>query len=256
MDQELGILAFQTRRMGSDAALDYIKESILPVVESSSPDIVVMPEKWVTEPFSQDSEMLGSIISSFAEMSEEHECVIVPGSFSVRRNQGLYNTSPAVSSGKVLGWQDKISLFRDEKKNYTPGQDCKIFSGSGIRFTISVCYDSDFPYYSRIAAMNGSDIMLNPALIHHDFREMWRLYIQARSLENRLPFVAVNSLSDPFLGGSMIVGIEKYMFGARLKTELAGDKRYFLARISTEGLRELRAERLSEDPGTYGIRKD
>lgn len=254
MVSELDVLAFQTRRMVLADTESYILNEIAPTMREKAPDIMVLPEKWMTAPLKDGSEELMKSLAPFLDLSRETDSLIVPGSFSILRDGGLFNSSPAISDGKILGWQDKISLFRDEKKKYAPGRECRIFKHKNLAFTISVCYDSDFPYYSRLAAKGGSEVMLNPALIHRDFHDMWRLYVEARAIENRLPFVSVNSLSDPFNGGSMIVGPEKYLFGAKLNTRTFDHSAYFTGTLDISNLKELREERLAEDPGYYGFR--
>lgn len=251
---EIRILAFQTRRMSYDEAIGYLERTLTEALSSNDHDIVVLPEKWVNDIMDSESEKLIRILDFFRDLSQRHGSIIVPGSFSVSRDGELFNSAPVIYSGKVLGWQDKISLFRKEKDSYTSGKEAMLFDSGEMKFGVSVCYDSDFPYYSRIAAIKGAEMMINPALIHGDFHDMWKIYIEARSLENRLPFISINSLSEPFRGGSMISVPTRYMFGAKLSTESYGNSETIRRTISIEGLREMRRERIDEDPGTYAFR--
>ncbi len=255
MTRELDIIALQTRRMTLSDSMMYLINDFTHELEGKTADFIIMPEKWIDEVFEEDSLNLKKIIRFFQEFTEKNRATIIPGSFSVKRDEGVFNSAPVISRGEILGWQDKISLFSREKESYTPGTEAKLFELPGLKFTVSICYDSDFPYYSRLAAINGSEIMFNPALIHKDFHDMWKIYVEARALENRLPFVSVNSLSDPFGGGSMISVPEKYLFGAKLKTRTYGEKELITEKISLDGISELREARLEEDPGSYGLRE-
>lgn len=250
---DVSVTVFQTRRMTADRAMEYLSGTVLPEIERRKSDFLVMPEKWVTDQFSTDSGTLDDILSFFMDISESAGTTSVPGSFSVRRGDKLYNSAPVISEGRIMGWQDKISLFRQEKSSYTAGSSTGVFSVNGMKVSVSVCYDSDFPYYARMAALNGSEIMFNPALIHGDFHDMWKIYIEARALENRIPFVSVNSLSEPFRGNSIISLPERYMFGAKLNTRVLGKDPAISVTLSLDGLAELRRDRLNEDPGEYRL---
>ncbi|AKA48690.1 hypothetical protein IX51_05795 [uncultured archaeon] len=256
MTDTLSIVGLQTRRKSLNDAMMYLVNEFTEDLTGKDPDFVVMPEKWITDTLDADSEELGKILLFFREFSEKTGSTIIPGSFSVKREDGLFNSSPVISEGKLLGWQDKISLFSREKETYASGTRAMIFENLDLKFSVAICYDSDFPYYARLAAMRGSELMLNPALIHKDFHDMWKIYIEARSLENRLPFVSINSLSDPFLGNSLIAVPRKYMFGAKLKTKSYGDAHVITETLNIDGLRDMREERLGEDPGSYYLAED
>lgn len=256
MKGEVEIVAFQTRRRSLSDSVDYLYSDFTGVMKDKKADFVIMPEKWIDTEFRENSAELERILDFFRKFTENNGNTIIPGSFSLRRGKELYNSAPVISHGKILGWQDKISLFSREKEIYTAGKTMRIFDAQGIRFSVSVCYDSDFPYYTRMAAMNGSEIMFSPALIHKDFHDMWKIYIEARALENRIPFVSINSLSEPFNGGSMISVPVKYMFGAKLETRSFGSNEIIDEEIVLDGLAELRKARLEEDPGSYRFPKD
>lgn len=255
MNDSVDIVAFQTRRMSLADSISYLENLFSREMKDRNADFIIMPEKWIDTEFMEYSESLSNILQFFMDFSKRSGNTVIPGSFAVKRSNGLFNSSPVISGGEILGWQDKISLFSREKERYTPGNRTEVFEAQGLKFTVSVCYDSDFPYYTRMAALEGSEIMFSPALIHKDFHDMWKIYIEARALENRLPFVSINSLSDPFNGGSMISVPVRYMFGAKLSTKSYGENEVIEERVSLEGLRELREARLKEDPGSYGFRK-
>lgn len=250
----LDIMAFQTTIMPYSEAMDYLVKKVEHEVRNNSPDFIVLPEKWISDILPEDSDELSGLLDYFCSISRETGAAIIPGSLSVQRENGLFNSSPVIVDGKTAGWQDKVSLFRREKEKYAPGRSAMTFKYGHLKFAVSVCYDSDFPYYTRMAALNGAEIMINPALIHGEFHDMWKIYIEARSLENRMPFISVNSLSEPFRGGSMFAVPVRYMFGAKLKTESFGEATFIHRAVDTEGLLELREERLLEDPGSYGFK--
>ena len=46
-------------------------------------------------------------------------------------------------------------------------------------------------------------VIFNPSLIRKDFHREWHLYVKTRSLENRIPVISINSISDDFMGEAM-----------------------------------------------------
>ena len=71
----------------------------------------------------------------------------------------------------MVGYQDKIVPFNREKSRITPGRVMKVFSGEDLTFSVPVCYDLDFPFFSKISSLNGVRIIFNPSLIRGDFHE-------------------------------------------------------------------------------------
>ncbi len=240
---KFSVSAFQLSRVKWDSATEYV-EAQLESAENS--DILLFPEKWIGETVSVDQ--IESLISSIDSMNKFS--IIVPGSFSVMENGSLFNRSFLFSHGRIIGTQDKISLYGPEGAIYKSGNSIKIFIVNGIRIGIAICYDIDFPYYAKILARNGADIILNPSLIRSAFTEEWHTYIKGRALENRVPVASVNSGSPQFGGNSIICTPYAFQNGSKLKcdTSVTGPIRI---EIDTGDYAGLRDRRVIEDPGSY-----
>lgn len=217
-------------------------------------DLMVLPEKWVPTNVSQDNADWKSLLEIVGNFSSEHEAIVVPGSFSVQRDSGLYNSAPVFINGSLEGFQDKISLFRMENGNYARGKSIQVFGNGTMKFAVPVCYDLDFPYFSKIAVEKGADFLVNPSLIAAEFAEMWYIYVKGRSLENRLPVISVNSLSDPFLGGSIVTRMHPESGGVFLETETLGSDHFRIVETNSTELRDYAKLRRKEDFGQYGFR--
>ena len=245
---EFTIKGIELRRMNVESALRFLKEEGGNMFSDPFPHILALPEKWVTEPIEEDS----SIISMLCDLSGKHDSVIVPGSFTVKRDDRWYNSAPVISGGKILGWQDKISLYLDEKKKYTRGWNVHTFSTPYGRIAAPVCYDLDFPYFCKIVSSQGAAIIINPSLIREAFHSEWELYVKARSLENRLCVASINSISEPFNGNSIISCPFQDGYGARIKVH-RGVGTSVNAAVDPEAIVSMAKMRSEEDPGDYSF---
>ncbi len=198
------IRAIQVKRMNYGDSLDYIKN-----LENNGDEIIVLPEKFITE--TVDEAGLYKIIDNL-----NIDNTVILGSLSYM-DRYLYNRSFLINNKKIIGFQDKINLYNIEKNRYKNGDTVKIFNVNGIRIGILICYDLDFPLYPRILFNNKCDVIINPSLINRKFHDEWHLYVELRSLENRIPVISVNSISDDFRGDSIISIPYKYENGVKLK---------------------------------------
>ncbi|MEM0155257.1 MAG: carbon-nitrogen hydrolase family protein [Thermoplasmataceae archaeon] len=245
----------QAMRMSLESATKFISLK-LPGLASSNPDLIVLPEKWIVDSFDADGEPLEALMGSLIDVSGENTSVMIPGSLSIVREGKLYNSAPVIDRGKVIGWQDKISPFRNEVNRYSRGGEVRIFDTSIGRICVPVCYDIDFPYFLKVAIRGGANFAINPSLIDSQFLEEWHLYISVRSLENRIPVLSVNSLSSPFNGNSLAVQPYLNSYGFRVRKITAGVSESFKGELDGKGIGDYMAKRAEEDPGIYGLSRD
>ncbi len=248
------IVVYQTERMDLDNAFEYLGR--LNAEEYGHNTLIVMPEKWIKDLIDMDSPEYVKLISILESISERSDCAIVPGSFSLKESGTVYNAAPMIYSGELQGWQKKISLFKMEKEAYAPGNEMELFDICGIKVGIAVCYDIDFPYYAKKLVSGGCDLIVNPSLIHSEFTDMWHLYIRARSLENRVPIVSVNSISDPFFGNSIVVDPYSFDFGSKIRDHMCERSQVSMFDINPEQTFQMRNDRIKEDPGKYDLSTD
>ncbi len=198
------IRSIQSKRMNFNDSLDYINN-----IENKNNEIIVLPEKFITETI--DKEKLKDIIDNI-----KIDNTIVLGSLSYM-DEYLYNRSFLINNRKIIGFQDKINLYNIEKLRYKSGDKIKMFNINNIKLGILICYDLDFPEYPRKLFNNKCDVIINPSLINNKFHDEWHLYVELRSLENRIPVISVNSISDNFKGNSITSIPYKYQNGVKLK---------------------------------------
>ncbi len=246
------ILALQTRISGYNS-LDPITKSISRQMEKVHADAVLMPEKWMNITLVENSVEYNNVMRSFAGISASHSCILIPGSFAIRREGGTLNSSPAFYNGDLLGFQDKISLFGSEKSGFTGGNDIKVFRAGNASFGVAICYDLDFPYFVKMQVRRGSRILFNPSLILKRYHSMWHLYVKLRSLENRIPIVSVNSVTEPLGGGSISTSMLQEDMAVVLKYIKAGKRASMVSEIDLDAHRMMIERRMLEDPGKYDL---
>jgi predicted amidohydrolase len=71
----------------------------------------------------------------------------------------LFNTAIVVNGGKLIGRYRKKHLLPAERA-YTPGNDCPVFDVDGLRFGISICYDTNFPDTAEDIANAGASLIV------------------------------------------------------------------------------------------------
>lgn len=246
------VLCVQSKRMAEEVSGSYIN-GLKNDVSKLDFDLMVLPEKWITSEFDEHSEKLADVISTFENISEEHSCIVAPGSFSIRRGGFLYNSAPVISDGRLLGYQDKIALFKNENGKYDRGNEIKAFKTGRITLSVAVCYDLDFPFYAKVAIEKGSELLINPSLISREFKEMWYVYVKGRSLENRLPVVSVNSSSEMFGGGTVVTSMKPHNGGILLGTRFLGTEHFAVMESNVEEVGPFIRSRKEEDFGSYSF---
>ncbi len=223
----------QSGRMDRASAMDYLKK-----FEPESSEIIVFPEKFITGKMNQkDLEDLINCIN--------FDNTVILGSVSFY-DKRLFNRSILLNNKKIIGFQDKINLYGMEKKNYSPGSKISLFDVGGLRIGILICYDLDFPELPRYLFMHGCDLIINPSLIRKDFHYEWHIYARARSLENRIPVISINSISDDFMGDSIITVPVEETNGVRLK-EYTEEKNDLSVEINTDTYKDARDKRINEN---------
>ena len=230
---KLKIRGVQSRRMALHDATEYLSS-----LHPESDEIIVFPEKFITEKI--NSSNLDTILDSI-----RFNNTVILGSLSYM-DRFLFNRSFIIRNRKIIGWQDKINLYRAEAAKYTPGNELKIFDMGNYRAGILVCYDLDFPDYPRMLFRDHCDVIFNPSLIRKDFHREWHLYVKTRSLENRIPVISINSISDDFMGDSIIAYPHREEGGVRL--DIVQDKKDDIVyTLDTDAYATSREERLREE---------
>jgi omega-amidase len=210
-------------------------------------EIVCLPEQWLpnNQIRNYDHEFL-----EFKKIAKDYSMTIIPGAFYEKNEKKVSITSPIIGpEGEIIGKQEKIHPYDYEKKTVDAGTEAKIFNTS-CKFGIMICYDTVFPGVAETLTRKGAEILFSPSRIVKEGIEPWKMYVQVRSLENRIPIIAPNVENTKFGGNSMIIELVKEEKIVKTKiTKLEGEFE-MSADIILSNYKKIRRQR-SEDRNKF-----
>jgi predicted amidohydrolase len=103
----------------------------------------------------------GATCQQWIDLAREHNIYIV-GGYSEQDNDLLYNSSVLVGPSGYIGTHRKVHLWNEEKFWYEPGDEVEVFNTPIGRIGMQICYDQWFPELTRIQAVKGADIIVEP----------------------------------------------------------------------------------------------
>jgi predicted amidohydrolase len=176
----------------------------LEILGKKNTKIVCLPEQWLknNEIDDFDSEFL-----EFKEIAKKYQMTIIPGAFYEKIKSRVTISSPVIGpKGDIIGKQEKIHPFDYEKNIASPGKEVKIFN-TACKFGVVICHDIVFSKVSEKLVKKGAQIIFSPSRIVRRGINPWETYVQARSLENRVPVLAANVKNRKYGGNSMIIDL-------------------------------------------------
>ena len=167
-------------------------------------DIVCLPEQWLKENQIKDFDLE---FSEFKKIARDFSMTIIPGAFYDISKKKPAIVAPIIGpKGEIIGVQEKIHPFDYERNIIEPGKEAKIFN-TACKFGVIICYDMVFPSVANTFVKKGAQVLLSPSRIVKRGINPWQMYVQVRSLENRIPILAANVQNNRFGGNSLIVDL-------------------------------------------------
>lgn len=124
--------------------------------------------------------------------------------------EGVFNVAVLAGREGVLGVYRKIhlpGLGVDQFATYGD-RPFEVYDVGDIRVGIAICYDSAFPEGMRTLMLKGADLIALPTNFPTGAENMTRYLVNARAMENKVYFAAVNRNGDErgfhFIGESTI----------------------------------------------------
>jgi predicted amidohydrolase len=124
------------------------------------------------------------------------------------------------SRGEELLSYSKVHLFGpEERKAFSPSEEAPaVVLLDGIRTSLAICYDVEFPETVRAAAARGAELLLVPTALAHGFEDVPQILLRARALESQLTVAYANHCGAEdgceFLGGSVIAAPDGSLLAA------------------------------------------
>ena len=217
---KLGIIQSKSYKSNSQA-INHIKKR-LEILGKNEADIVCLPEQWLANNQISDFDLE---FQEFKKIAGDFSMAIILGAFYARKRGKWVICAPIVgTNGEIIGMQEKIHPFGHERGVIKPGNQTKVF-GAKCKFGVVICYDMVFPDVSKSLVKKGAEVLFSPSRIVKRGIYPWHLYVQVRSLENRIPILACNVENFRFGGKSIMVDlIEKNgIMHPRIITKLKGE---------------------------------
>ncbi|WCI09569.1 nitrilase [Arthrobacter sp. OVS8] len=158
-----------------------------------------------------DPAALPSLRQALAEVARRNGIALVYSLPAVTAAGDWQITATLVDkNGDELLSYAKVHLFGpEERQAFAPaGASPGVVDFHGLRTSLVICYDVEFPEAVRAAAVRGAELLLVPTALADGFDAVPQVLIRARALENHLTVAYANHCGTEegcdFLGGSVI----------------------------------------------------
>lgn len=167
-----------------------------------------------------DPAILPDIRERLAGIARRHNIALVYSLPVVTSGQWNISATLVSSRGEELLSYSKVHLFGpEERKAFSPAEEAPaVVLLDGIRTSLAICYDVEFPETARAAAARGAELLLVPTALAHGFEEVPQILLRARALESQLTVAYANHCGAEdgceFLGGSVIAAPDGSLLAA------------------------------------------
>jgi len=171
---------------------------VLKKLEGVEADIIVLPELAFTGYYFKDREETlrlaedprdSNTVHQLTELCSRNDFHLVTG-FTERVGDKVYNSALLIGPDGIEHTYRKLHLFNEEKFWFDAGDiPLSVQTVRGARIGIMVCFDWVFPEVTRVLALQGAEIICQPANLVLAYCQQTML---TRSLENRVFSVTCN----------------------------------------------------------------
>jgi len=186
-------------------------------------DFILFPEMSMTG-FSMHVDRIGEsednpvTLDYFSGLAEEFDMYIGIGYVGLKGERGLNRYAILSPKGKVLCDYIKIHpfTFGREGEFYDGGKSVEFAQVEDFCVSPLICYDLRFPEVAQAASKEATMIVV-PASWPEARMDAWKIFMQARALENQCVMVGINRVGFdgkvPYSGESMVVGANGQILG-------------------------------------------
>jgi len=235
---------------------DYIKNSIAKAKNEENADLIVFPELSNTGYIKERDKKFGRQFIKFAEkipgpsteelgkqakkygvylvvgLAEQHP--EIPGM--------LYNAAVLINpKGELVGVHHKMHIPGEEKHYFMPGSTCDTYETDIGNIGMSICYDGQFPEFTRSLALKGAEILCMiwnmpsfsnpPELLEHITatraaeNRMFAVSCNCLGVQGKIDFFGHSVISDPVGNFLATAGTKETIISATLKEEVLLEER-------------------------------
>ncbi|AOV16202.1 hypothetical protein BJI67_03170 [Acidihalobacter aeolianus] len=198
-------------------------------------EVLVFPECFLTGYYQAPErvrtvarEVTDEVLGAIAEVARRTGVALVVGSYE-KTPEGIFNAAHFFAPGasRPITYR-KRALYGDwEKSIFKRGNGPVLFDYKGIRFSILICFDIEFPELLRETALQHAEIVLVPTALMAPYDNVPKLMIPTRAIENGIHVVYANRVGEEgdlsFVGLSCIAGPRGPIAVAGRRTELLSE---------------------------------
>lgn len=179
-------------------------------------DLLVLPELFQSGYNAYDTINIaaeasdGPFAQAISQLSIVNNIAIVYG-YAERFSNDIYNSAQCIDKlGCIIGRHRKLLLPPGfETTLFAQGNACSVFSLGGLRISILICYDIEFPENARQAASAGVDLIIVPTALGAQWGVVSEKLVPTRAFENGVYIAYANHSGQEnnmaYYGGSCIV---------------------------------------------------
>jgi len=198
---------------GPDERLHWFKSQLNTGLTGQT-DLLVLPELFQCGYNTYDAVNAeasdGPFAHAIAQLCIANNIAIAYG-YAERLSGEIYNSAQCIDkSGFTIGHHRKLLLPPGfETTLFKEGDACSVFSLGGLRLSILICYDIEFPENARQAATSNVDLIIVPTALTQQWGVVSEKLIPTRSFENGVYIAYANHCGTEngitYYGGSCIV---------------------------------------------------
>jgi predicted amidohydrolase len=154
----------------SDRNIELCSEAILNAARLGS-QVIVLPElaqsgyvfESAAEARSVAQTIDGKALSAWASLTKELQVVVVAGFCEAAPSGEIYNSAALIDAGEVRAVYRKAHLWDKEKEVFAAGAAAPAVVDTRFgRIGMVICYDLEFPEWTRLAALQGAELLCVP----------------------------------------------------------------------------------------------
>jgi predicted amidohydrolase len=155
----------------------------------------------------------GPALARVAAIARDRSIALLVGYPERGEGNAIYNAARLIGrDGRSLANYRKCHLFGDLDRGMFRAGDgpFALVELDGIRLSLLICYDAEFPESVRLLALAGADLVAVPTALMDPFEAVGRVLIPARAVENQVFLAYANRCGREgdlsYCGLSCVVG--------------------------------------------------
>jgi predicted amidohydrolase len=211
--------------LGDPAANLAVLDAAAETARAAGADLLVTPEMFLTG-YNVGAGLPGLVdddtVATLAAIARRHHIAIVAGGPERLEEGGIANAAFFVDAdGELLACYRKTHLFGDLDRAMFVAGDTLLapVEYRGVRISIMICYDVEFPETVRAAALAGADVIIVPTAQMEPFAAIANRLIPVRAWESQVYIAYVNRCGSEnglrYVGLSSIVAPSGEVLDAR-----------------------------------------